>query len=73
MTLGRPTGSKSATGTTPPGKRASYLITFPNGHHEVTNNLREFCREYKVSRAGLNRVLNGTYNNFKGFDIIHFG
>lgn len=71
--MARPKGSKSAEGTTPPGKRASYLITWPNGHHEVTDNLREFCRANKLSRSGLNRVLSGEYNSWKGFDIIHFG
>lgn len=70
---GRPKGSKSKSGTIPPGKRASYMITFPNGYIEMTNNLRSFCKKYEISRAGMNRVLSGMYDKWKGYDIIHFG
>jgi len=70
---GRPKGSKSSPNAGIPGKKASYMITLPNGYMTVTNNLRKFCRENSVSRAGMYRVLDGTYDSWRQYDIQYFG
>jgi len=70
---GRPRGSKSRPDAGQPGKPASFMITFPNGDITMTTNLRKFCREYKISRPDMYRVLDGTYNNWRGWDIQYFG
>lgn len=50
----------------------NWEITFPDGHKEIINNLRKFCRdhsEYGIHRSGLQLASKDGRNQHKGFHI----
>lgn len=46
-----------------------YVFKSPEGKQIKIYNLEEFCRENKLTRANMHKVLNGTRNHHKGWTL----
>jgi group I intron endonuclease len=44
-------------------------VTNPSGEKFITNNVREFCRENNLCRAGFYRIIKGDYPDYKGWTV----
>ena len=65
--FGRP-GSKGANNP----KAKSYLVTAPDGTHEVITGIRQFCREQGLSHNLLLSVASGKQTHHKGYKCEHY-
>lgn len=45
----------------------TYLITFPNGKTQATNNLWQFCKDHNLTSTAMFRILKGKQKQHKGF------
>jgi hypothetical protein len=45
----------------------NYKITFPDGHTEIVNNLRQFCKYNNLNSGNMNQVALGNFKQHKGF------
>ena len=51
--------------------RKLYVVTFPNGNIETTNNLTEFCKTHSLSLPAMrDNVAKGKQEHHQGFRII---
>jgi hypothetical protein len=49
--------------------KRTYNITSPTGEKYITNNLREFCRNYKLNNGYMYEVVNGKRNDCWGWKV----
>ncbi len=48
----------------------NWLVTFPDGHEEKTDNMAEFCRKYSLHRGNMSSVASGKMNHYKKYKVI---
>ena len=52
-----------------PLRYIKFQITFPDGHTEITNNLRQFCRENNLNSGDMTKVSLGKCKQHKGYSV----
>ena len=48
----------------------NWLVTFPDGHEEKTDNMAEFCRKYNLHKGNMSSVASGRLNHYKKYKVI---